>query len=126
MKIRTISLVILVSTYLLTANAAPVTAQDHVFNASAPDANKYNLDMSQDTIDPNSYLYCRWGLLCDQEYSDGRVPLGLKFDYLTALPQSPDCKDLFVLSAGILPDQLEPDQFELYSFLFWVQLCYLI
>jgi hypothetical protein len=116
MKIKIIIVAIFVCARFFTANAAPVTATDHQFDPAAPDVNKYNLDMTQDTIDPQSFLYSRWGLLCDQEYSDGRVSLGLKFDYLTALPQSPDCKDLFVLSAGILPDQLAPDQFELYSF----------
>ena len=111
MKIRIIILAILASTLFFTANAAPVTATDHAFDPNASDTNKYNLDMSQDGISPGSFLYCRWGTLCDQADNVGLwQPIGLEFDYLTPPPYSSSSRDLLILNNGAL------DQFQLTAF----------
>src|ERR1035437_4320959 len=111
MKIRTIALAIFIGTRFFTANAAQVTATDHAFDASGPDTNKYNLDMSQDGIAPTSFLYCRWGTLCDQANGvDLWQIFGSGFDYLTPPPYSSSSRDLFILNSSAV------DQFQLSAF----------
>ncbi len=111
MKIKTISLAILASAHLLTANAGPVTAADHAFDVNAPDVNKYNLDMTQDNISAGNFMYCRWGTLCDQQLANG-LPVSLQFDYLTPPPSSQSSRDLFILASGTADDQFQLSSFQ--------------
>ena len=92
-----LTLVLLLAPFGLNAQ---VTGTDHVLNSSAPDANKYNLDMSLDSIPAGNFLYCRWGMLADQATAQlGLVP-NLFFDYLTQPPYSQANKDLFIVNSS--------------------------
>ena len=83
---------------------AQVTSTTHAFDQSAPDANKYNLDMSQDIIPTENFMYCRWGTLSDQHVATGQQ-FSLQFDYLTPPPFSQESRDLFILPVAGSIDQ---------------------
>jgi hypothetical protein len=108
--IREVGLAILIGTPLLTAHADPVTVATHAFDPSAPDVNKYNLDMSQDNISAGNFMYCRWGLLSDFG-SPNQGQLALHFDSLTPSPFSQDNKSLFILSSTNATDQFQLSSF---------------
>src|SRR6266568_5310662 len=90
---------------------AQVTQSSHAFDPSAPDGNKYNLDMSQDNISAGNFMYCRWGTLCDQHLATGS-PFSLQFDYLTPPPFSQSSRDLFILASGTAGDQFQLSAFQ--------------